>query len=216
MHPADLADIVEDLSPAEREAIFETIDSEAAADALSEVDPKMQVSILEALEPEKAADILEEMAPDEAADVLSELEDETSEEILDEMDSEPKTEVQELLEFKEDTAGGIMNTEYVALPENASTVDALAALKENEDLLEILNTLFLVDGEGRPVAAVPLARLFVAPPGALLKDIASGEPDHRAGGRASGPHHRAFRQVQPADPAGGGRRRQTGRRGYRR
>ena len=120
MHPADLADIVEDLSPAEREAIFETIDSEVAADALSEVDPKMQASILESLEPEKAADIVEEMAPDEAADVLSELEDETSEEILDEMDSEPKTEVQELLEFEEDTAGGMMNTEYVALPENAS------------------------------------------------------------------------------------------------
>ena len=120
MHPADLADIVEDLSPAEREAIFESIDSEVAADALSEVeDPKMQASILEALEPEKAADIVEEMAPDEAADVLSELEEETSEEILDEMDSEPKTEVRELLEFEEDTAGGMMNTEYVALHDNA-------------------------------------------------------------------------------------------------
>ena len=78
MHPADLADIVEELSPAEREAIFETIDSEAAADALSEVDPKMQASILESLEPEKAADIVEEMAPDEAADALAELEEETS------------------------------------------------------------------------------------------------------------------------------------------
>ena len=173
MHPADLADIVEDLSPAEREAIFETIDSEAAADALSEVDPKMQASILEALEPEKAADIVEEMAPDEAADVLSELEDETSEDILDEMDSEPKTEVQELLEFEEDTAGGMMNTEYVALPEGASAADAMAALKENEDLLETLNTLFLMDGEGRPVAAIPLARLFVSPAGGPLKDIAS-------------------------------------------
>ena len=90
MHPADLADIVEDLAPAEREAIFETIDSEVAADALSEIDPKMQASILESLEPEKAADIVEEMAPDEAADALSELEAETSEEILDEMDSAPK------------------------------------------------------------------------------------------------------------------------------
>ena len=116
MHPADLADIVEELGPAEREAIFETIDSEVAADALSEVEiPKMQASILESLEPEKAADIVEEMSPDEAADILSELEEETSEEILDEMDSAPKTEVRELLEFDEDTAGGMMNTEYVAL-----------------------------------------------------------------------------------------------------
>ena len=174
MHPADLADIVEELSPAEREAIFETIDSEAAADALSEVeDPKMQASILEALEPEKAADIVEEMAPDEAADILSELEEETSEEILDEMDSAPETEVRELLEFEEDTAGGMMNTEYVSLHENATVLDALAALRGNEDLLEGLNTLFLVDSEERLSASIPLARLFIASANAKLKDLAS-------------------------------------------
>jgi magnesium transporter len=174
MHPADLADIVEELGPAEREAIFETIDSEVAADALSEVeDPKMQASILEALEPEKAADIVGEMAPDEAADILSELEAETSEEILDEMESAPKTEVRELLEFEEDTAGGMMNTEYVVLHDNASVMDALAALKGNEDLLESLNTLFLVDADERLTAAIPLARLFVAGGGAKLRDLAA-------------------------------------------
>ena len=171
MHPADLADIVEELGPAEREAIFETIDSEVAADALSEVDPKMQASILEALEPEKAADIVEEMAPDEAADILSELEEETSEEILDEMDSAEKTEVQELLEYEEDTAGGMMNTEYVALHENASVGDAMAALRGNEDLLEALNTLFLIDGDGKLTAAVPLARLFLASSPTQLKEL---------------------------------------------
>ncbi|MGD0499198.1 MAG: CBS domain-containing protein [Bryobacteraceae bacterium] len=173
MHPADLADIVEDLSPAEREAIFETIDSEAAADALSEVDPKMQASILESLEPEKAADIVEEMAPDEAADALNELEEQASEDILEEMDSEPKTEVQELLEYEEDTAGGMMNTEYVALPDAASVQDALPALRSNEDLLESLNTLFLIDPEGRPTASIPLARLFISPAETRLKELAS-------------------------------------------
>jgi flagellar motility protein MotE (MotC chaperone)/sporulation protein YlmC with PRC-barrel domain len=174
LHPADLADIVEELGPAERGAIFETIDSEAAADALSEVeDPKMQASILEAMEPEKAADIVEEMSPDEAADILSELEEETSEEILDEMDSAPKTEVRELLEFADDTAGGMMNTEFVSLHQNASVMDALAALRANEDLLESLNTLFLVDADERLAAAIPLARLFVASGGARLKDLAS-------------------------------------------
>jgi CBS domain-containing protein/sporulation protein YlmC with PRC-barrel domain len=173
LHPADLADIVEDLAPAEREAIFETIDSEVAADALTEIDPKMQASILEALEPEKAADIVEEMAPDEAADLLSELEEETSEEILDEMDSEPKTEVQELLEFEEDTAGGLMNTEFVSVHENATAKDALSALRGNEDLLETLNTVFLLDPDERLVGSIPLARLFLAADGTKLKELIS-------------------------------------------
>ncbi|MEI9973660.1 MAG: CBS domain-containing protein [Ignavibacteriota bacterium] len=174
MHPADLADIVEDLAPAEREAIFDSIDSEVAADTLSEMeDPKMQASILEALEPEKAADIVEEMSPAEAADILSELEDETSEEILDEMDSEPKVDVQELLEFEDDTAGGLMNTEYVVLHDNATVADAMSALKGNEELLESLNTLFLIDEEEHLTAAIPLARLFLAGGNSRLKELAA-------------------------------------------
>jgi magnesium transporter len=161
MHPADLADIVEDLGPADREAIFENIDSEVAADALSEIDPDIQASILESLETEKAADIVEEMAPDEAADVLAGLEEETSNEILEEMEHEPKNEVSELMEFEEDTAGGMMNTEYVALPEAATVADAIAALRANEELLESLNTIFLLDGCEQLKGSVPLARLFL-------------------------------------------------------
>jgi Mg/Co/Ni transporter MgtE len=175
MHPADLADIVEELSPEDRGAIFESIDSEVAADTLSEVDPDIQAQILESLDTEKAADIVEEMAPDEAADVLSELEEETSQEILQEMEVEPKAEVSELLEFEEDTAGGLMNTEYVALHENSTVGDAIAALKGNEELLEALNTLFLIDADERLAASVPLARLFVAPEAKPLKEL-STEP----------------------------------------
>jgi sporulation protein YlmC with PRC-barrel domain/CBS domain-containing protein len=173
LHPADLADIVEELSPEERGAIFETIDSEVAADALSEVEPKMQASILESLETEKAAEIVEEMAPDEAADALAELEEETSEEILEEMNVEPKAEVRELLEFEEDSAGGLMNTQYIALHENATVADALDALKGNEDLLENLNTLFLIDAEGRLLHAIALGRLFIATGSTALKELAS-------------------------------------------
>jgi len=113
------------------------------------------------------------MSPHEAADVLAELEETTTEEILEEMEHEPKTDVQELLEFKEDSAGGMMNTEYIALPENAHASDALVALKGNEDLLENLNTLFLIDDEGRLKGAVPLARLFVAAESSPLRDLAS-------------------------------------------
>jgi magnesium transporter len=173
IHPADLADIVEELGPAERGAIFETIDSEVAAEALSEVDPKMQARILESLEPEKAAEIVEEMAPDEAADLLKGLEASASEEILEEMEIAPESEVRELLEFKEDSAGGMMNTEYIALHESATVEDAMTALKGNEDQLESLNSLFLVDSEGRLAATVPLARLFVATGTTPLRQLAT-------------------------------------------
>ena len=173
IHPADLADIVEELSRAERGAIFESIDSEVAAEALSEVDPKMQASILESMEPEKAADIVEEMSPDEAADVLKGLEESASEEILEEMEVAPESEVRELLEFKADTAGGMMNTEYVSLHEGATVADAMMALKGNEDQLENLNALFLMDSEGRLAGTVPLARLFVALGGTPLRQLAS-------------------------------------------
>lgn len=161
MHPADLADIVEELGPEDREAIFENIDSEVAAEALTEVDPDIQASILESLETETAADIIEEMAPDHAADALAELEEETSDEILEEMEGEPKQDVEELLEFDEDTAGGLMNTEYLALGEKATVAEALEALKANESLVESVNSLYLVDAEERLKAAVPLARLFL-------------------------------------------------------
>ncbi|MBV8819750.1 MAG: magnesium transporter, partial [Acidobacteriaceae bacterium] len=163
-------------SPDDREAIFESIDSEVAADALSEVDPEIQANILESLETDKAAEIIEEMAPDEAADALAELEDEKSQEILDEMEAAPETEVRELLEFSEDSAGGMMNTEFIALPVTATVADAMEAIRKNEEVLETLNTVFLVDGEERLVGAVPLGRLFIAAGSTPLQSLAPEKP----------------------------------------
>ena len=172
MHPADLAEIVEELGNAEREAIFETMDSEVAADALSELDPGTQASILESLEPDVAADIVEEMSPDEAADALAELEHETSEDILDEMETAEGEEVRELLEFDEDSAGGMMNTEYVALPEAATVREAIDHLRGQEELLESVNVLFLIDSDGILKATVPLARIFLAAGDRELRTLA--------------------------------------------
>jgi magnesium transporter len=131
----------------------------------------MQVSILESLEAERAAEIIEEMSPDEAADILAELEHESSEEILEEMESLPKTEVRELLEFEEDTAGGMMNTEYVVLHERATVSDAIDAVRAHEDLLDELNTVFLIDPEEKLVGSVPLARLFAASAATPLRGL---------------------------------------------
>ncbi len=122
--------------------------------------------------------------------------------------------MQELLEFDEDTAGGMMNTEYVALHENASVTDALAALRGNEDLLETLNTLFLVDarrtadGVGSAGAAVPAAG------GALLKDLASETLIQVTVDETQDRVTETVRQIQSAGAAGGGRRRQAGRRDH--
>lgn len=173
LHPADLADIVEELGPEDREAIFANIPSDVAAEALSEVDPDIQASILEALDAETAADIVEEMSPDQAADVLGEINEVASEEILGEMEDEEKDEVRELLVFDEDTAGGLMNTEYIALLEGATVADAIAAMREEEEILDVINTLFLIDEEQRPKAAVPIARLFLHDGDTPLAELAT-------------------------------------------
>lgn len=162
MHPADLADIVEELSPEDRQALISALDREVAAETLSEIDPDIKTRIIESLRAEKAAEILEEMAPHEVADVLGELEEQQSEQILDEMQPEDKHEVEELLEFGEDTAGGLMNTEFVSLPGTARVADAIEALKSNEENLDRIYSLFLTDGDQHLIGTVPLTRLFLA------------------------------------------------------
>ena len=172
LHPADLADIVEELAPPEREALFETLDDEVAAETLTEVDPKIQAGILKSLDKERAADIVEEMAPDSAADALGELEAEKSQEILQDMEQVPAAEVEELLEYEADTAGGMMTTQYVAVHESARVADALEALRGNENLLRNLTHVFLMDKDQTLIAAVPLGRLFVAAESAPLRSLA--------------------------------------------
>ncbi|HZQ23663.1 MAG TPA: CBS domain-containing protein [Terriglobales bacterium] len=163
LHPADIADIVEELAPDEREAVFETLDEEVAAEALEEVDPKVQKSIVESLDSDRAADIVEEMEPDAAADLLADLPEERTEEILVQMEPEERQEVSELLEFKENTAAGRMTTEYLALPVHATSDDAIDALRQFEGGVETVSTVYLVDSHGTLAGAVPLAKLVLAP-----------------------------------------------------
>jgi CBS domain-containing protein len=172
MHPADIADIVEDLGPEEREAILASIDSEVAADALSEVEPEMQANIIEEMDPEKAADIIEEMDPAEAADVLEELEAETAEGILEEMEPGSKEEVSELLELRDDAAGRLMTSQYVAVPCGAPVETALAAIRAAEEMPEEVTAIFLEGPDGRLTGVVPLVRLLTAQPGTRVSDLA--------------------------------------------
>jgi len=174
LHPADIADIVEELAPAEREAIFETLDEEVAAETLEEIDPKMQVSILSSLDSDRAADIVEEMNPDAAADLLADMPPDASEEILTEMQPEERAEVAELMNFEEDTAAGRMTTEYMALKASAKVEDAIEMLRNFEGGVESISTIYIVDEKNKLLGAVPLAKVVLAPPGTPLMMLSTG------------------------------------------
>jgi len=175
LHPADIADILEELAPAEREAVFESLDEEVAAEALEEIDPKLQVELMSSIDSDKAADIVEEMNPDAAADLLGDLPVETTEEILEEMEPEEREEVTELLEFAENTAAGRMTTEYLALPGDATVGDAIDKLRQFEGPPESITTIFLVDSSNVLVGAVPLVSLVLAPAGTKLSSLTPAE-----------------------------------------
>src|SRR5581483_11571639 len=162
LHPADIADIIEELAPDEREAVFETLDEGVAAEALEEVEPKLQKAIVESLDSERAAEIVEEMEPDAAADLLADLEEERTSEILLEMEPEERKEMVELLEFKENTAAGRMNTEYLAVPVQSTAHDAVEALRNFEGGVETVSTIYLVDSHGTLAGAVPLSKIVLA------------------------------------------------------
>ncbi|MGH9534287.1 MAG: magnesium transporter MgtE N-terminal domain-containing protein [Terriglobales bacterium] len=176
LHPADLADIVEDLAPAERGAVFQALNNAVAAEVLGEVEPRFQRSLLENLALGKAADIVEEMEPDEAADVLRELPVEVSEGILEDMRAEERDEVSELLDYAEDTAGGRMTTEFVALPAEAKVADAITALRHFEAPVEGVHAIFVNDEQQHLAGMVPLARLLLADANAALSGLAMEAP----------------------------------------
>ncbi len=163
LHPADIADIVEELAPDEREAVFETLPEEKAAEALEEVEPKVQKAIVESLDSERAADIVEEMNPDAAADLLGELPEDRTEQILVQMEPEAQQDVVELLEHKEETAAGRMTTEFLALPVSATVQNTVDSMREFEGGVEAVSTIYLVDSHGTLTGAVPLARIVLVP-----------------------------------------------------
>jgi len=171
LHPADIADIVENLAPDEREAVFETLDEGVAAEALEEVDPKVQKAIVESLDSNRAAEIVEEMEPDAAADLLADLPEERTSEILLGMKPEERREMVELLEFGEKTAAGRMNTEYLAVNQNATVHDAVETLRRFQGGVETVSTIYLVDDDGKLTGAVPLAKLVLASPETPLKSL---------------------------------------------
>jgi magnesium transporter len=174
LHPADLADILEELSRDDQRSVIESLDDETAAEAVSEIPTRMQVALLNSLDAGKAADIVEEMAPDEAADVLQELPPETSAEVLANMEAEEAKEVRELLGFEENTAGGFMTTEFIVLQELATVEAAVEALKNFSGELGSIHSIYLIASDLTLTRVVPLALLLISdkdtPLGSLVSD----------------------------------------------
>lgn len=173
LHPADLADIMEDLSAVERQAIINSLDEQTAAELLAELDARLTTQIVEKLDPEKAADIIEEMEPDQAADVLAELTPETSREVLQEMPGEEAQEVRALLRFEENTAGGMMNSQFVFVGETALRDEVVEWIRTQDVNPEQLDTIFLIDAEAKLSGNVALARLLLAAPNRPMVELKS-------------------------------------------
>ncbi len=160
LHPADLADIIEELDVHERAAVVDVLNEEVVAEALEEMDPRVQLAIMSQLEPEKAADIIEEMSPDEAADLIADLPPDMATGIFREMDDDYRQTVKDLLVHEEDEAGGLMTTQFVALPRDKIIVDALAHIRQHAGEIDVVYYTYIVDEESRLLGVISLKELL--------------------------------------------------------
>jgi CBS domain-containing protein len=187
LHPVEIARLAEALSYHQGAEIIEALDDETAAETLEEMDDADQARIIGEMEEERAADILEWMSPDEAADVLGDLPEEKAEDLLERMEGEEKADVAELLPYEDDTAGGLMTTEFVVLPQNLTAGEAIARLREMAETPNMIYYLYVVEAEGswRLLGLIALRSLILADPGARLSEVMRTE----------------FRRAHPDDPA---------------
>ncbi|HQH26681.1 MAG TPA: CBS domain-containing protein, partial [Oligoflexia bacterium] len=171
LHPADLAEIISDLSRAEGSKLLESLDVRTVADALEEVEPEFQASLVESMPDAKVADVLGEMAPDEAADLLAELPEERSQELLNLMEDEDAEDVRKLLSFAEDTAGGIMTTEYISIRPDLTAGEAISVLRQTAHEAETVFYIYITDSEDHLIGVFSLRDLLFAPPDTPVTEL---------------------------------------------
>lgn len=171
LHPADLAEIISQISHKEGATFFKGLDVETAAEALSELEPDVQAAIITTMDSEKAADIIEEMPPDEAADVLSDLPAEKAKEILENIEKEEAKDIQELLSHKEDTAGGLMTNEFIAYNQNLTVKETIEKFRKDAEDIETVYYIYVLDDDEKLCGVISLRELLLADSSAKLSDI---------------------------------------------
>jgi flagellar motility protein MotE (MotC chaperone)/sporulation protein YlmC with PRC-barrel domain len=176
IHPADLAEILEDLDRRERAVLFRELPVEAAADALEEVEPELQRELLQALEPDKAADVLEEMQADDAADLLADLPGDESAELLADMEPSEAREVERLLTYDEDSAGGMMNPEFLRLSPELTASQALEQVRAQAEHIAHLHDAFVIGPGGRLAGVLSLRDIIVAKPESRVLGLMHDHP----------------------------------------
>ncbi len=159
LHPADIAEIINHAPVSAHNKLFDLLDDEIKPDVLAELDDQTEADVLEELTDEEISDIVEEMAPDDAADVLGELEDKQREEILELMEIEESEDVRELLQYDEESAGGIMSPDFVAVQASMTAIEAIDYIAEL-DLDEPLYNLYVIDQEGHLTGWIQLWELL--------------------------------------------------------
>lgn len=171
LHPADIAEIIDDLNRVESEQFLESLDVDRLADTLEEVEPDYQASLIENMPDERIADVLEEMDPDEAADLLAELPEDRSKELLALMEKDDAEDVLKLLAYPEDSAGGIMTTEYVCVHPDLTTDQAIQFLRETGNEAETIFYVYVTDDEDHLLGVFSLSSLIFAKPDAKVTDF---------------------------------------------
>ncbi|SNX53749.1 CBS domain-containing protein [Thermoanaerobacterium sp. RBIITD] len=171
LHPADLADIIEDLDGKERAEVFQALDDEVAANALEEIEPDIQVNLLENMMNGRASRILSTMDADEAADILEELEDEFAESILSGMKKDDADAIRKLMKYEDMSVGSIMTSEYVTLNEKMTVIEAKEYLKSNYENEDIPYYLYVVDDNNILKGIISLRKFIFLHDDALLKDV---------------------------------------------
>ncbi len=171
LHPADLADIIEDLDIHQRSAVFRSLDVETAAETLEETDPKIQVSLIEELSTANASDIIEEMSLSEAADLLGDLPKDKVEGILKEMEEDAAEDMKELLSHPEENAGGLMTTSFPSFGPLVTVGEAMDKIRLEAEDMDLIYYIYVLDGGEHILGVLTLRDLLMAPPTTVLSEI---------------------------------------------